>query len=189
MWITNVTHFSTHCPGNRRGFLFVNNLTIKSMSTHKVKVTSDQDGNVINVSKNPEFGYIRVEQRAPIINQDGWLRISKRSCLIHGKIDDLVEAGYSKDQELPGRIVVKESFDPFNNVNPDRDIKMAGDTGVICRVDDQPIYRQTFYTTDSNAQDELIAHTNTDEIREVLEAQRQMSNLTSKLAAAQTADL
>lgn len=150
------------------------------MSTHKVKVTADTDGNVINVSKNPEFGYVRVEQRAPIVSQEGWLRITKRSALIHGKLDDLVEAGFTKEQELPGRIVVKESFDPFNNINPDKDIKIAGDTGVICRVDDQPIYRQTFYTTDLNAQDELIAHNNTEEIREVLEAQRQMSNLTAR---------
>lgn len=147
------------------------------MNNNKVKVTADSDGNVINVSKNPEFGFIRVEQRAAFVNTDGWLRISKRSALIHGKLDDLVEAGFKKDQELPGRIVVKESFDPFDSNNPDRNIKFAGSTGVICRVDDQPIYRQTVYTNDANAQDELIEHTNTEEIREVLEAQRAMKQL------------
>lgn len=158
------------------------------MNNNKVRVTADTDGNVVNVSKNPEFGYIRVEQRATVVNADGWLRISKRSCLIPGKLDDLVEAGFTSGQELPGRIVVKESFDPFNTVNPDRDIKVAGETGIICRVDDQPIYRQTFYTTDPNAQDELIAHNNTDEIRDALEAKRQIEKLTLKTKP-QAADL
>ena len=46
---------------------------------------------------------------------------------------------------LPGKIVVVESLTPFNPENPDRDLKIAGGTGVICRIDDQPIYRQTFY--------------------------------------------
>ena len=158
------------------------------MNANKVTVSADADGNVINVSKNPEFGYIRVEQQTPVVTTDGWLRISKRSTLIHGKLDDLVQAGFRKGQELTGRIVVKESFDPFNDENPDRDIKRAGNTNVICRVDDQPIYRQSFYTPDVNAQDELIAHNNIDEIRQVIEAQREIEKLKANKLE-QTADL
>lgn len=148
------------------------------MTSPKVKVTADENGNVIGVFKNnPEYGYVRVEQTAPVISDKGWLRVSARSSFIKGKVADLQACNYRKDQELPGKIVVIESLTPFNMENPDRDLKIAGDSGVICRIDDQPIYRQAFYTTNVNAQDELLFHTNTDEIREVLNAQRAMSSL------------
>lgn len=146
--------------------------------TPKVTVTADENGNVIGVFKNnPEYGYVRVEQASPIISDKGWLRVSKRSSFIKGKVDDLKKCNYFKGQELSGKIVVVESLIPFNMDNPDRDLKIAGDTGVICRIDDQPIYRQAFYTSNMNACDDLIYHTNVDEIREVQAAQRAMSGL------------
>ena len=43
---------------------------------------------------------------------------------------------------------------------------MAGDTGIVCCVDGQPIYRKTFFTKDQTAEDVLIAHDNGDAIRE-----------------------
>lgn len=146
--------------------------------TNKVRVTADQNGNIIGVSQNnPEYGYIRVEQDANQINPNGWLRITRRSALIKGTVRDLLAAGFTKDTVLPGKIVVKESFFPFNLENPDKNLKLAGDTGVICRVGDQPIYRDTFYTADETAQDELIMHTNTDEIREVQAAHKSLLSL------------
>ena len=145
---------------------------------NKVTVAADKNGNVIGISpNNPEYGWIRVEQNARVINDRGWLRNSKRSALIKGKVEDLVASNYSEGEEITGKIIVIESHDPFNPENPDRDIKLAGDTGVICRVDDQPIYRQTFFTPNVNAQDELIMHTNTEEIKEVQSAQRAIGSL------------
>lgn len=156
----------------------------------KVVVTADKNGNVIGVSENnPEYGYVRVEQTGSFINDQGWLRISRRSALIKGLVKDLMEAGFSEGQELEGKIVVVESLTPFNRENPDRDLKIAGDTGVICRIDDQPIYRQTFYTPSENAKDELIMHTNTEEIREVQSAQRAMSALSFRKQAPAPAEL
>jgi len=144
----------------------------------KVVVTADKNGNVIGVSENnPEYGYVRVEQTGTFINDQGWLRLSKRSTLIKGLVADLLEVGFKDGQELPGRIVVVESLTPFNPENPDRDLKIAGDTGIVCRIDDQPIYRQTFYTTNNELQDQLITHTNSEEIREVQAAQKAMSTL------------
>ena len=106
----------------------------------KVVVTGDQNGNVIGVSENnPDYGYVRVEQTGTFINDQGWLRSSKRSTLIKGLVRDLEEANFSIGQEMPGKIVVVESLIPFNPENPDRDLKIAGTTGVICRIDDQPI--------------------------------------------------
>lgn len=149
--------------------------------TTKVKVTADENGNVIAVSQNnPEYGYIRVEQNCTVINPTGWLRNTKRSALIKGTVKDLVEAGFVQGQELPGRIVVVESHTPFNPENPDRDLKIAGETGVICRVGDQPIYRQTFYSSNDNAQDELIMHTNTEEIREVQAASKILTRISTR---------
>ena len=147
----------------------------------KVIVTADENGNVIGISKNnPEYGYIRVQQVTTQINEEGWLRNVKRSALIKGRVEDLFACKYQKDQEISGRIVVKESLTPFNSDNPDRDLKIAGSTGVVCRYNDQPIYRQLFYTTNPNAYDELIMHTNRDEIRETTTAQSTLLKLTSK---------
>jgi hypothetical protein len=146
----------------------------------KVTVTADENGNVIGIFKNnPEYGYVRVEQATPVVSDRGWLKVSKRSSFIKGKVDQLQSLNYRQGQEILGKIVVIESLTPFNMDNPDRDLKIAGDTGVICRIDDQPIYRQAFYTTNTNAQDELIYHTNVDEIKEVQAAQKAMTSLKS----------
>jgi hypothetical protein len=148
---------------------------------NRVKVAADKNGNIIGVSQNnPEYGYIRVEQVATQINDQGWLRNVKRSSLIKGKVEDLLACNYKEGSEILGKIVVVESFEPFNPVNPERDLKIAGDTGVICRVNDQPIYRQTLFTSNQNATDELITHNNADEIRDVQAAQRSLTTLVSK---------
>lgn len=155
----------------------------------KVVVTADKNGNVIGVSENnPEYGYVRVEQTGSFINDEGWLRISRRSALIKGLVKDLVETGFTEGQEMDGKIVVAESLTPFNSDNPERDLKIAGETGVVCRIDDQPIYRQTFYTTNPDAQDHFIMHTNREEIREVQAAQKAVSSLKLRTTA-QAAEL
>ena len=149
----------------------------------KVRITADDNGNIIGISENnPEYGYVRVEQTVTQINDEGWLKNVRRSALIKGKVQDLLDVNYQKDQELPGRIVVRESFIPFNPANPDRDLKIAGDTGIICRVDDMPIYRQTFYTGNENMHDELIMHTNREEIKEVMSAQKAMDAIKQHVA-------
>lgn len=148
------------------------------MKQSKVRVTADINGNVIGVSQNnPEYGYVRVEQSVTQISEAGWLKPVKRSALIKGKVDDLAQAGFIDGFELSGKIIVKESLTPFNPENPDKDLKIAGQTGVVCRIDDQPIYRQTFYTSNQEAYDELITHDNTLEIREVQLAQKEISSL------------
>ena len=148
------------------------------MKQSKVRVTADINGNVIGVSQNnPEYGYVRVEQSVTQISEAGWLKPVKRSALIKGKVDDLAQAGFIDGFELSGKIIVKESLTPFNPENPDKDLKIAGQTGVVCRIDDQPIYRQTFYTSNQEAYDELITHDNTTEIREVQVAQKEITSL------------
>ena len=55
---------------------------------------------------------------------------------------------------------------PFVSINDPQDLKYAGDTGIICCAHGEPIYRKTFFTTDANAEDIFVAHTNGDAIRE-----------------------
>jgi hypothetical protein len=142
----------------------------------KVRVVADKKGNIIGQStNNPEYGYIRVQQQTIQINDQGWLKSVRRSSLIKGKMEDLISADYKEGSEIPGKIIVVESLVPFNELNPDRDLKIAGDTGIICRIDDEPIYRQTFYTANINAFDELVTHNNSDEIKDVMNAQKMMS--------------
>jgi hypothetical protein len=140
-------------------------LNKKNMS--KVLVVSNEDGNVVQTSENnSEFGHIRVEQTRAIIDDRGWVNRKKYVALIAGKIEDLEALEYRDGQELEGKIIVKESLTPFNVKTPDRDLKYAGNSGIICLHNDSPIYRKCIYTLDITANDELIQHTNVDEIKE-----------------------
>jgi hypothetical protein len=144
----------------------------------KVKIKADKNKNIISVSENnPEYGRVAVEQEVYQISDRGWLKSSMRTAFINGKMNDLQKVGYREGMELPGKIVIVESLTPFNTENPDANLKIAGKTGVICRYEDQPIYRQTFFTTNQNAFDEFVPHTNKEEIRDVMLAQKMMDDL------------
>ena len=148
-----------------------------------VNVLADDMGNIIIPSpNNEEYGYVRVEQKAATVNSEGWVKISKRNAIIKGKIEDLKQFGFQKDKTIPGKIIIKESFVPFNILNPEKDLKYAGNTGVVCRVDDQPIYRQSFFTTDFNQHDDLITHNNSDEIKEAQMTTKNTISLIEKMA-------
>lgn len=156
--------------------------SLKQMSMSNVRVVADATGNVIGVSQNnPEYGYIRVEQETIQINDQGWLRNVRRSALLKGKVEDLMRTGYKEGTEIPGKIVVVESLTPFNSENPDRNLKIAGATGIVCRVDDQPIYRETFYTANLNAIDEFITHDNSTEIKEGMVAKNAINSLVDRI--------
>jgi len=134
---------------------------------NKVNIVADDMGNIIRQSsKNAEFGHIRLEQQRVVFGNTGWVKSSNRSTLLHGKMDDLQNLQLNVNTPLTGKIIVKESLTPFSNNDPDRDLKMAGETGIICAVEGEPIYRKTFFVADAAAEDVLIAHTNGDAIRE-----------------------
>jgi hypothetical protein len=132
----------------------------------KVTVTADAAGNVIIPSKNNlEWGYIRLIQIRTIAGEDGFARKRPASALILGTLDVLQGFGYTKDQELPGKIIFKEQLTPFSKKEPERDYKIAGDTKIVCCIDGQPIYRKSFYTENMALQDVLLQHTNGDDIK------------------------
>jgi hypothetical protein len=142
--------------------------------TTKVKVQADELGNVITPTANPEIGYIKLEQKSNIINGN-WVKNQKKTCLIFGKFEELAEFNFTKDEELDGQIIIEESFIPFNENNAEREMKMAGSTGIPCLLDGQPIYRRQRYTTNMNEQDLLIQHNNTAQIKEAIEANKELN--------------
>lgn len=140
----------------------------------KVTVMGDALGNVITPAKeNPEYGHVRIEQQRSMVDENGFIRRKTVSALLHGTIEDLNASNFFVGQTLPGRIIVQESLEPFNKKDPNRDLKVAGKTGIICRVEDQPIYRRTVYSTRENAVDVLISHTNKEELLEAYNREKQ----------------
>ena len=132
----------------------------------RVKVTADKAGNVIVRSQNnADFGHIRVEQTRMVVEENGFARKKTLSALIPGTIVDLKGFGWEAGQEVEGKIIVKESLTPFNKRDPERDFKIAGKSGVICSVNEDPIYRKHFYTLSSTSDDVLVAHDNEEEIK------------------------
>ena len=142
--------------------------------TTKVKVTADELGNVITPTANPEIGYIKLEQKSNIINGN-WIKNQRKTCLIFGKFEELQDFGFKKDDELDGNIIIEESFIPFNENNAEKEMKMAGSTGIPCLLDGQPIYRRQRYTTNLNETDILIQHNNTAQIKEAIEANKELN--------------
>jgi hypothetical protein len=142
------------------------------MTKNKVNIMPDEHGNKIRVSSNnPEFGYIRLQQNTTTIGANNWLKAQNRSTLVHGKVEEL-EASFSGIDHLPGQLIIREQITAFDNNNPDRDLKMAGETGIICKAVDtetgevMPIYRKTFFDPTMKMTDTLVPHINSDEIRE-----------------------
>ena len=147
-----------------------------ALTHNKVQVSPDKQGNVIRVStNNPEFAHVRVVQSKTTFGQNGWVNKKQLSALIHGRLEDLQELGFDTNSELPGNIIVTESFTPFDSKTPERHLKIAGDTGIVCKGVDQEtgevrdIYRNTVYDASGQLNDSPIPHVNSDEIKGALD--------------------
>ena len=134
---------------------------------NQVTIVADDNGNVINQSKNnAEWGYIKLTQGGLVYGQK-FINAKKKHAILNGLLTDLKELELEDLKTLPGNIVIKESTEPFDTENPDRDLKIAGSTGIICcTADGEPIYRTTFYDATGEIVDELKPHSNGDAIRE-----------------------
>jgi hypothetical protein len=152
----------------------------------KVRVVTDESGTIIHQSNgNPEYGYIRLEQdRTVIDDESGFLRRKVIRALLHGTIEDLKLTGFESGQELPGTIVVQEALEPFNKKDPEREIKKAGKTGVVLKVDGQPIYRRTIYTNKQAAEDVIVKHDNKRELQEAYAKQKASEDISQESGSA-----
>lgn len=143
----------------------------------EVVVTADPAGTVVSKSSNPIYGYMRVEQARMMQDDTGFVRRVTLSALVVGSLKDLKAFGWEEGQVVSGKIIVKESLEPFNKKNPDKDFKMAGSSGVVCCVGDSPIYRKHFYVMSSKAEDgPVIEHTNGEEIKAVYSLAKESSS-------------
>ena len=150
---------------------------------NKVKVSANAQGAVIVPSESSEgYGYIRLEQERVFVNDKNWVSANKLSTILYGTIENLSRCNYTAGMELPGKIVVKESLEPFNLDNPSKDYKIAGKTGIVCCLDGQPIYRKTFYNASGNDSDVLISHNNTEAIKKAAVSVVEESEETSEVS-------
>jgi len=137
--------------------------------SYRVIVSSNEDGSVISLSKNnPEYGYIRVSQKRLVINKKGWVNLKELSALVQADVETLKQLDWKPGQQLPGHIAIKESVEPFSPENSEKDLKVAGDSDVVCSIEGQPIYRKCFYDPTGNDIDILIQHDNIEEIRSAM---------------------
>ena len=132
-----------------------------------IKVVADEQGNVIRVSKNnPEWGFVRIQQQRGGWNNKGFFNTKNRSFLLKAELEELKQMDLTLDTEFSGNIRVVESFE-----GRQEDLKMAGDTGIICKGVDpetgevRDIYRITEYDQSGQLQDVMIPHINGEEIR------------------------
>jgi hypothetical protein len=133
----------------------------------KVIVLADEaTGTVINVSENnPEYGYVKLQQVRNVIDDNGFLRRKPVNALLPGTVEDLKSLNLFAGQAMTGKIVIEEGLDPFNAKTPERDLKIAGSTGIVCTWQGLPIYRRTKFTFDANQEDTYLKHDNVDELR------------------------
>lgn len=126
----------------------------------KVKVEANREGNLISISKNnPEWGWIRLTQTRHILDEEtGVMKTQYCSALVQGRIEDLEKLGWEDGMELEGKIIFKDSMTPFRKVNPEKDFKVAGKSGIACTVNGKHIYRKYFYTRNPDAKDVFIQH-------------------------------
>ena len=137
-----------------------------------VVIVKDDQKNSIRVSKkNPVYAHVRLVQERSWLSANGWFTQREISTLIHGKTEQLKNAGIGRKKNLPGNIYIVEQLFPFTSKNPDKDLKYAGKTGVVCKAADPDtgevlnIYRKTFYDAAGTKEDVLVEHINGDEIR------------------------
>jgi hypothetical protein len=88
-----------------------------------------------------------------------------------GLVEDLKAMNLYGGQALDGKIVIEEALSPFNKKNPERDLKIAGETGIVCTLGGLPIYRRTKFTFNESTPDSTVDHDNIDELRAAYAAQ------------------
>jgi hypothetical protein len=108
-------------------------------------------------AKGDTFGKIRVDQRSPVIN-NGFMSFANRSAFITLDNDTAKEMETILEEDKPypiaGKVVVKESLEPFYK---DQEPKRKGSDGEVITHLGAPVYRETNYVFDLDAQDTLLA--------------------------------
>lgn len=130
---------------------------MKNLVKKPVVVKHPETGLVITPSINkPEFGTIRIDQEVDVFN-NGFFAVQKRTAFVRGRITDLESLGLKDGTILDGKIIRKESFEPFyENQEP----KINPQTKEVILTDGRPTYLEFEYTEDKNASDYWVAESN-----------------------------
>lgn len=143
-----------------------------------VKIITSKEGNIFQPTKKEGLLCLAVEeiQAAKAVSLDGKFAgtQSRRIAFVFRtkeQFDQIFTAMNVKPTAnaiLPGIVVVKETLTPMSSVDPTRGMKYpnaaAKAQGLACTLNGQPVYRDTYYTSDIEEEDELIAHDNKDQI-------------------------
>jgi hypothetical protein len=145
------------------------------MSTVRIVANAKSNNLITGYKNNSEYGYIQLEQTAMSIASNGWIRESKRVCILRAKTEQLKSfVNANKSLLLPGKIVIKEYLEselPENvaetlNKNVDYEtriasfIKRAGVDGDELTLGGERILRFSNYDPTGNEADTLIQHDN-----------------------------
>ena len=145
------------------------------MSTVKIVANAKTSNLITGYKNNAEYGYIQLEQTAMTIASNGWIRESKRVCILRAKTDQLKTfVNMNKSLILPGKIVIKEyleselpeSIIETLNKNVDYEtriasfIKRAGVDGDELTLGGERILRFSNYDQSGTEADVLIQHDN-----------------------------
>lgn len=148
------------------------------MATNAVTIKANTKGVLVNVyATNKEYGYIVLETVATVFD-GGWIRDSKRTCLMRGTVERL-EKLVAATKSLPGRIAVREYLEDEipadvakanlrDDVTFDEAIepyvKRAGQDGVLLTRDGKRIVRFCEYDGAAIITDMTISHDNVAEV-------------------------
>jgi len=147
---------------------------------NSVAIKTNSKGAFVNVySSNAGFGYIVLESNS-ISTVGGWVRESKRTCLIRGTVETLEKlVAHAPGKQLPGRIAVREYLEDAipqdiaarelrDDVSLEEALapyfKRAGQDGVILSKDGKRIVRFTEYDASGTIQDVTLSHDNVAEV-------------------------
>jgi hypothetical protein len=126
-------------------------------------IANPKTGKVFNQNANlgkdgKAYGWFLVE--SSVLDTSGPIVSIKRRTAVKAISKEAYDAAAGLLQvgsQLPGKIVVREALEPFYD---GQKAKTAGEGGEVCTFNGNPIYRETEFTSDLSASDELIAHTN-----------------------------
>ena len=139
------------------------------MDKPKPKVMAGRNGNAVSLSRNPDEGYIMLEQVIPYVNpKTNFLSEKRRTALLLGSTSMLLNLKWKVGQEVSGTIVLTESLVWEKGMQP----KMAGNTGAACTLKGKQIYHKTTFSFDPDEPDVLVKHDNNHEIATAAKAQR-----------------
>lgn len=135
------------------------------MKTKVIVKAHPETNQVLTANANKaDWSTVRLEQSTPVM-RGRILNVDKRVAFVTGPTELFKQLNLTADTEYPvsGKLVVKEALEPFYE---GQQPKVASGTTVVCRKDDQPIYREVQFTQDMSEADVFIAHTNSVEIKE-----------------------